>query len=384
MIDESRPVRVLHIGSPEGLYGAERWILALVNTLSPVRVESVVAVLNDRADGEASDLCTVAAERGFDTVEFPCSGGLGFDAIPKIRAYIREHNIDLLHTHFYKSDIIGALSVMGTNCRIVTTPHGWSTAAGVKLQVYEWADRLFFYLMDAVAPLSPELERDTLVLPFLSRKVFPINNGVDLSEVDEVTVSRDSAGRSSDEPIIIGYIGQLITRKGVDTLIRAMRHLDSGPYELWVIGEGPQGDELQALASELEVAEQVRFFGYRSDRIDLLKKMDLFVLPSTLEGIPRCLMEAMAAGLPCIATDIPGSRDIVIDNETGLLISVGDDAALSECIQRFAERPELASRLGARASEFVRANYSSERMSREYEDLYARLVFHRGRRNGDD
>ena len=369
------------MGSPTGLYGAERWILALIKHLPPSEVESFVGVIKDSPELEAP-LCTVAGELGFQTHVIEAYGKLSRSAVGKLRRFLLERQIDILHTHGYKTDLIGVLAVRGTPCKILSTPHGWSVNAGFKLQVYEALDRLSFLFMDAVAPLSRDLFDGLESLPGLKRKLHLIENAVDLSEIDapgempELIRQWREAGR-----IVIGYIGQLITRKRIDTLIEAFHALEIPNKQLCLIGDGPQRAELESLAERLGERDTVAFLGFRGDRINFLKGFDIFVLPSELEGIPRCLMEATGAGVAVIATDIPGCRDVVHAEKTGLLVPPGDAATLSRQMSRLIEDQALRARLARDGAERTRQRYSADALAGAYIDLYRSMFYEKAREN---
>ena len=371
----ARPLRILHMGSPTGLYGAERWILALIKHLPPAQVESFVGVIKDSPELDAP-LCTVAGELGFRTHVIESYGKLSRSAIRQLRRVLLEQEIDVLHTHGYKTDLVGLLAARGTPCKTLSTPHGWSVNAGFKLQVYEALDRFSFLFMDAVAPLSQDLCDGLQSLPGLKSKLHLIENAVDLSEIDarsempEMLRHWREAGR-----IVIGYIGQLISRKRIDTLIQAFHALEIPNKQLCLIGDGPQRAELESLAERLDERDNIAFLGFRGDRIDFLKGFDIFVLPSELEGIPRCLMEATGAGIAVIASDIPGCRDVVLPEQTGLLVPVGDSAALSRQMRRLTEDQELRGRLARDGAERTRRRYSADALAGAYTELYESMVY---------
>jgi len=372
--NDGQPLRVLHLGSPTGLYGAERWILALVGHLPAAHVHSIVSVLKDAPEYQA-ELCAHAQRSGVDTHIFEAFGRFNFSGVTALRRFIRERQIDIVHTHGYKTDLMGLLATLGTGCRIVSTPHGWSVNAGFALRVYEALDRMSFAFMDAVAPLSDDLQRELVRMPWLRRKLHLIRNGVDLTEVHaapsacpELRVFKDRG------EFLLGYIGQLIPRKGIDCLIRALAALKSERVRLCLIGEGPQRQELAALAQALGVADRVEFLGYRADRLSFLKQFDVFVLPSALEGIPRCVLEAMAANVAVIATDIPGCRDVVHDGRTGLLMPVGDVAALATAISTLRDDPPLRANLAAAGRALIENEFSAETMAARYLELYRQVL----------
>lgn len=362
------PIRVLHIGSPTGLYGAERWILALVKCL-PDDIQSIIGTIRD-APGAEAEICSQGAALGFRTTIFDAPGRLSRAAAGMMRAYIRDQDIHVLHTHGYKSDIIGALAVRGTRCRLVSTPHGWSTGSGVKLRIYEMLNRVAFGLHDAVVPLSPDIFQGLSRLPWLRRKLHLVPNGVDLEEVD----SAPRSGPKADRGFLFGYIGQLIPRKDLATLLRALEALPDAGARLCLIGEGPQRPELEQLARDMGLAGRVDFLGYRGDRLQLLKGFDAFVLSSRLEGIPRCILEAMAARVPVIVSDIPGCTDVVRHGETGLTFPVGDHEALARRMEHVMRNREDAAAMAIAAEHLIRSRYSSAAMASNYAKLYRQLA----------
>ena len=133
-------------------------------------------------------------------------------------------------------------------------------------------------------------------------------------------------------------------------------------------------DEVRKLAESLGLAGEVHFLGQRRDVPDLLNAMDIFVLPSYSEGLSLALLEAMAAGLPVIATAVGGLPEVVTDGDNGLLIPPRDAAALAGALERLLADPALAQRLGANAREHVREHFSLDRLGREINEIYGELV----------
>ena len=362
------------MGSPTGLYGAERWILALIKHLPAAEVESFVGVIKD-APGLEAPLCGVADELGFQTHVIESYGRLSRSAIGQLRRYLLERQIDIVHTHGYKTDLIGSLAARGTRCKTLSTPHGWSVNAGFKLQIYEALDRLCFLFMDAVAPLSRDLYQGLEALPGLKRKLHLIENAVDLSEIDAPGETPELPRHWREEGrVVIGYIGQFITRKRIDTLIEAFHALSIPNKQLCLIGDGPQREELEALAERLGERDRIAFLGFRGDRIDFLKGFDIFVLPSELEGIPRCLMEATGAGVAVIASDIPGCRDVVDPGKTGLLSPPGNAAELARQMNLLIADRAMRSRLAKAGAERTRQRYSAEALAAAYLQLYRSMT----------
>ena len=121
---------------------------------------------------------------------------------------------------------------------------------------------------------------------------------------------------------------------------------------------------------DLGIADRVTFFGFRENRLGFLNGFDFFVLPSRLEGIPRCLMEAMTAQKVVVGSDIPGTRELIVDGQTGFLFSSEDTVALAEKLDLLLKKIVDASEVARRGRELVLRNYSAERMANEYEDVF--------------
>ncbi|MGI0013362.1 MAG: glycosyltransferase family 4 protein [Nitrososphaera sp.] len=367
-------IRVLQLANPTKLYGAERWILALVKHLDNSRIESVVSAIKDAPDHDAP-ICAKAARAGSRTHVFEAYGRVNFLAVKRLRNYIIENAIDIVHTHGYKTDIIGLLATVGTRCRIVSTPHGWSQRAGIKLQIYETLDRMIFPFFDAVAPLSTELYAGLKKIPGLNGKLHLIRNGVDTSEIESVQyTSNEMKSLRAEGTVTIGYTGQLIRRKGIDTLVHAFSQVNLPKKRLCIIGEGPLRAEIELLTRNLGIQDSVTFYGFREDRIVLLKGFDVFVLPSRLEGIPRCVMEAMAAGVPVIASNISGCRKLIGDGDSGILFEVGNADDLAAKIERLVADPDRRRTLSQNAKNRVCKLFSASRMASDYSTLYSALL----------
>jgi len=366
-------VRVLQLGSPIGLYGAERWILALLRHLDRQKIQSWVGSIKDEPGVEAP-LCREAEKMGIPARVFESPGRLAWKAVRQLSHFIREQDIRILHTHGYKTDLLGRLAVVGTGCRIITTPHGWTERPDIKLRCYEMLDRMLMPFLDAVVPLSDELYRQLNAIPGLGGKLHLIRNGVDISEIDAVQgISPEMASWKKDGAYVIGYIGRLIPGKGIDVLFDAVARDGDRNWRVALIGEGEQAAELKDLAKRLGIERKVQFFGYREDRLEFLKGFDVFVLPSRSEGVPRCLMEAMAAGVPVVASDIPGCRYLVEHGRTGLLFPTDDPGRLYETIDSLAQDTSLSRSLVRYARLFLQERFSAARMAHEYQALYVQL-----------
>ncbi|MFZ5759493.1 MAG: glycosyltransferase [Thermodesulfobacteriota bacterium] len=368
-----KKIKVLQLGNCGAMYGAERWILALVKHCNSEKVDSVVASVIDDPALDAP-LCRQAEELGFKTAVFEDHGKFCLRAARELKKFIVENDIDIIHTHHFKTDFIGLLATAGTRCRTISTPHGWSQENDIKLRCYEALGRLLFSFFDRVVPLSEDLFMPLRRNPILRGKLQLITNGVDIDEVEKAPALSKCNDKASDGLFVIGYIGQLISRKGLDVLLRACSKLDLPAWKLVLIGDGEQRSSLEHLSRSLQISGSVEFLGFRPDRLSLLKSFNCFVLPSKLEGIPRCLMEALSAGVPVIASDIPGCRDLVTHNETGLLFERDNHEQLCSRIHELAMDTQLQNRLMSNGRKLIAEKFSARRMAEKYEDLFMTLA----------
>jgi len=371
-------LRLLELGNPKGLYGAERWILAIMRYIDRDKIVPWVATIRDDPH-QSAPLCAEAEKMGCITHIFECLGRYNSSAVSLLRSFILENRIDVLHTHGYKTDLIGLMAVRGTGCRIVSTPHGWTKQPDFKLWCFEMLDRMIFPLIDAVVPLSEDLYKGLTHVPGMGSNLHFIRNGVDVSEIEAVqNKAEELLTWKQRGDLVIGYMGRLTAGKGLDILLNALALSGHQDWRVAIIGEGEYRDELLSLAKDLGISNRVKFFGYRPDRLSFLKGFDLFVLPSRSEGIPRCVMESMAARIPVIATDIPGCRYLIEHLKTGMLFPMDNSVALVEAVERITSDPALRGDISACAYEYINDKYSAARMAREYEDLFLTLVNDQG------
>lgn len=175
---------------------------------------------------------------------------------------------------------------------------------------------------------------------------------------------------------LVAAIGRLWPQKRVKDIIWAADLIQCVREDVHflVIGDGPQRRRLERYAEQCHVSERIHFLGERSDVPSLLPHLDLLMLASSYEGQSNAIMEAMSAGLPVVATNIPGNRDLVVPDETGLLVEVGDRASLAQKVLMILNDATLAGRLGSAGKARILSEFSMERMVERHEELYRGLI----------
>jgi glycosyltransferase involved in cell wall biosynthesis len=195
------------------------------------------------------------------------------------------------------------------------------------------------------------------------RKICTVRNGIDVSLFSFV-------GPQAKGPAVM--VGRLCQDKDVETLVRAVALVapDFPAFRLVVAGDGECLPPLKRLTAELLLEEQVRFLGEVRDIPALLAGASLFVLPSVTEGISLTLLEAMARGLPVVATDIGGNPEVVLDGQTGFLAPPRQPHRLSERIVQLLMQPQLAMEMGRQGRQRVMTHFTASQMVTEYEVVY--------------
>src|SRR5579883_1720571 len=212
---------------------------------------------------------------------------------------------------------------------------------------------------------------------FREEQVVLIPNGVD-SDKFQPGQRPDPARPERD----IACVARLQYPKGVDILLHAWGRMMREPAawrehvkpRLLLIGEGPLRPQLERIAQELHIQDSVQFLGLRKDVVELLQQAWGFVLPSRWEGMPNALLEAMSCGLPCVATRVSGSEDIIVDGVNGLLVEPEQPEALAQALRRIIEDIDLAEQMSEEARATMVRDYQLDAIIRRCEELYRRLL----------
>ena len=313
--------------------------------------------------------------------------------VPLIRE-LRRSCPDVLHCHFVRANIYGRMAARIAGIRVViNTLRGideYLTERGPGSIAVRLVERVTLPLVSRYVCVSEAVRRNAIqTLGVSADKIVTILNAVDLTPFEE-PIARDR-GRTrqewgiGDDAVVLASIGVLRPLKNhqlVLHLLKELREASPRPIVLVIAGEGPDRQALHELAIRLGVAEHVRFAGLVSDIPRLLRAVDVVVLLSTAEGLPRVIMEAMAAGKPCVVSDRGGMPEAVVDGQTGFVRSLENRSAIRDALARLAASPDLRQSLGQLGRSVARTRFSPDRLAGEYETLYRSLVSeHAGRAN---
>jgi len=348
--------------SPIVLYAHENEIIARLRDegIPVVAVpldEKITAVYRDAVGRDPASLIRYA--RGLSA------------GIAAVSGKIRELGIDLLHPHDNLSKLIGARAARCTKIPVVCHCRDLLREGFVERALLVF--QLLF--MDRVIAVSEGNRRLFRVLGRIPDKVRTIHNGLDLSAFDPAKPaawSRSAMGIAESD-FVVGIIGVFDRIKGHTHLFEALQKMAAGgrgAFRCLVVGDGREWDSIHRDVRDRGISDRVRFLGYRTDIADLLRLMDVVVLPSLQESFPRVPLEAMAMGLPVVATTVGGIPESVSDGETGILVPPGDGAAIRDALVRLGDDPALRKRMGETGRRRVREQFSIEANIARTEALY--------------
>ncbi len=279
----------------------------------------------------------------------------------RLKALFRAERFDIVHVHTPVASLVGRLAAWRAKVPcVVYTAHGFyfhDRMSWPKRAVFVGLEWLAGRVTDVLFTQSTEDAETARRLNLVrSKVVLAIGNGVDPARFrparkkDATEKTRQEIGAGMNAVVIVA-VGRLVAEKGYPELFEAMRNVPGA--ELWVVGERLASDHagaidhaMDALQADPDLAQRIRFLGYRQDVAELLRAADIFVLPSHREGMPRSIIEAMMTGLPVVATDIRGSREEVIEGETGRLAPVADAAALAAALGALVGDAKLRRNMG--------------------------------------
>ena len=364
--------KILQLISSGGHYGAETMLLNLSKSLDRMGCENIVGTFLNLHKLNV-EFANIAESQGVRVARIPCHGRLDWGAVRQIRELVQSEDVDLVHTHGYKSDLYAYAALRSLPIPRVATCHLW-TRKTMAVRVYEALDRVILPHFDQVIGVSESISTLIRQAGVASDKVHTIDNGIDVTPFvaaePTLTEARARGGK------VIGAIGRLETQKGLEYFLRAARNIlkDFPDTTFVIVGAGPEREKLETIARDLEVAPHIIFTGQRRDMPGVHASLDIFVLSSTDEGMPIVILEAMAASTPIVATRVGAVPKLIASGKTGLLVEPRDPEALSRAVVTLLKDPQLARKLGQNAQRVVAKNNSADAMARKYLELYEHVL----------
>lgn len=368
-------INILFVMLQMEMGGSERLVFNLVlNIDRSIFNPSIAWFFGDRILKEFKDL-------DVPLYHIPKAKRIDFSAMEKLGRIIRDNNIHIVNAHHFMSVVYAFYgSKIRNHAKLIYTEHSEWEIEKISLK-WRIAGTYFLKRADAAVGVSTAVARQIKKkFKTTDSRTFTIQNGVDLEvfgNSDEKTVLRKKLG-IADSEMIIGIVANFRKIKNHIFLLRAFNELvkEYRNVKLLLIGQGFENDpenseqEIQNYIKEKKLSKQILLLGYRTDIPNLLSIIDIFCLTSFKEGLPISLIEAMAAGLPVVGTDVEGIGDVIIPNRNGFLVQIGDVMGLKNVLQTLAENASLRQRFGQEAKSLARNTYSFDRCIKKYEDLF--------------
>jgi glycosyltransferase involved in cell wall biosynthesis len=306
----------------------------------------------------------------------------GFDwgCVRRLARLFAMHDVRIVHAHQYAPFFYAAVArlLAWRNMPIVFTEHG-RDHPDFRRTKRVLANRCLLGRRDRVIGVGECVGRALRDFEGISaNRIEVVYNGIDVTayggSATQRTAVRQSLGLADDDVAII-QVARLNVLKDHPTAIRAMAQLVTccPRAKLLLVGDGEERPKIEALVAELGISSQVKLLGTRRDIAGLLSAADVFLLSSISEGIPLTLIEAMAAGLPCVSTAVGGTPEVIVDGQTGLLAEAANPTDVAAKLKRVVEDHACRTTLGAAGRARSRSRFSDVQMHRAYQDLYRQL-----------
>jgi glycosyltransferase involved in cell wall biosynthesis len=353
-------MRILQICSAREIGGGERHLADLANALAS-RGHEVFAALSP-ASPLSSQLFSLPSR---NIIELPMRNSLNVATAMKLSRFVRAHSIDIVHAHVARDYLLATLTTDRSESRLVLTRH--------VLFPLRRIHRLTLRRTSRVIAVSQAVADSLLAQRvFEPAKIVTIHNGID---VDRFATAKVEPARN-DHPRV-GMIGHIAPIKGQEDFVRAAviasQYRDD--IEFVIAGEDKTDSHenrraLEKLISELMMDERIRLLGWTNDVVSFLSTLDVYVSPARSEPFGLSIVEAMAAGVPVVATASEGAREIVDDNETGRLVPIGESEVIAATVLDLLEDESERKRLAENARVAAGERFSLERMVEQTEQVY--------------
>lgn len=370
-------IEVLHLIDTYRIGGPGKTIINSARFIDHTRYR-VHAAAFTHPDESRNEFAAAVREAGIPLLELRETRRFNAEHIGILRDYMREHRIDILHAHGYRSDVLSFVATRRMpGVRVVTTHHGW-IRNNARQQVLTRAAILLSSLFDGVEVVSQPLRQQLPSWLRSSPRVAVVPNGIVLQHYRPAGVRDEVRARLNITPreTLLTVIGRLSAEKGCLDMVDAFAHLAARlpQAHLLLVGEGPLEPEIARRAAAAGLTERTHFVPHQKDIRPYYEAADVIVSPSHTEGISNVILESLTFGVPVVATRVGGNPEIIEPERSGVLVEARHPEALADAIVRVANDPELRAHLVAEGQRRVRGHFSFEARMAAEQAFYDRVL----------
>ncbi len=363
-------IRVLHLRASNFYGGPERQLHFHALQAKSSEIELHIASFSER--NRSPEFLKVIEADGIPVHLIDVSSAYDRGAIGKLRDLLDRSEINILCTHDYRSHLIGWLAARGSAVRWIAFSRGF-TQDNWKIRLYHGIEKFIIRFADRVVAVSASQAEKLRQLHVAPEKIAVVHNAIDpivFQSIERLSLRQRFALPAES---IVGFAcGRFSAEKGQADLIRAMAIASARDprLRLIMVGDGPEFELCRELVTRQQLEQIVFMPGFERDAVAYLKDADFLVNPSLSEGLPNVILEAMAVGVPVIATNVGGVPELLTDNESGLLVPPSDPAALATAMLRLVDNSDLRKRFARTASQVLSTGFSFEQQFGELHDVY--------------
>ena len=364
------PLRILHLTAPGAAGGLESVVLGLTAGLRR-RGHEVWLGCTVLPGLGPPPLAVMAGQAGVRVLTLPIGRRAYRTEIRTVAGLLQSERIGVLHSHGYRSDVVGALAARRAKVPQVTTAHGF-IGGSRRGRMYEWLQLQVARRAAAAVAVSRPIAARYAGAGVPAARIHLIPNAWSGENPFGRSEARAVLGLRPGVPLV-GWVGRLSREKGPDLFVDALALMPDVPWEAAIVGEGPERRELASRAAALGIADRIRWPGLVPEMGRVMGALDAFVLSSRTEGTPIALLEAMAAGVPTVATAVGGVPDMLSEGEAWL-IAPESPGALAEALRSLLADREAAARRGEAARERLLRERSDGPWLARHEALYRSVI----------
>ncbi|ANO50962.1 glycosyltransferase family 4 protein [Woeseia oceani] len=371
-----RPINILDLRDSPWVDGPGRTVLQTAESLDSERFKLIVGGFCGD-DVNANIYLSDASQRGLDTCAIVEQAAFDLNVVRQLMATIEELDIDMLHTHDFRSNLAGLYCAWRKQIPIVSTCHGW-IANNFKRSVYKSVDIRLLRRFDRVITVSELMKRQLLAEGVQAQNIDVVVNALVINDYQPNHDDRRFRSELgiADDCVLLLNIGRLSLEKGQALLLEAYAEINrtNSNTRLAFVGIGPEESSLRTLTAELGLQDRILFAGYQSDMLAVYNSADLVIQSSFTEGMPNVILESLLMETPVVATDVGGTGEVFVHNVSGTLIDAHSKQQLVDGVADYLADPDRHLAMARRGRQTIAEKFDHDSRVKKFEAIYSSLM----------